>query len=107
MSNFISGVYQLRKESIKDWTNKTLEDLILRVDKNKILTFLYKNWNNKTFIRKVQPVGNLYWGVTEYHKEPQWLFDVYDLDKEDYRTYAFKDIISIVSNDVSIGEDNS
>ena len=74
----------------------------MKVDKNKVLKVLYKNWKDKTSVREVQPIGNLYWGVTQYHTEPQWLFDVYVLDKEDYRTYAFKDIINVLKSEASI-----
>lgn len=71
----------------------------MKVDNNKVLTLLYKNWKGKTSIRKVQPVGNMYWGKTDYHPEEQWLFDVWDLDKEDHRTYAISGIIQVLSND--------
>ena len=54
----------------------------MKIDNNKVLTLLYKNWKDQTSIRKVQPIGNLYWGKTEYHPEDQWLFDVWDLDKD-------------------------
>lgn len=72
----------------------------MKVDNNKVLTLLYKNWKDNTSVRRIQPVGNMYWGTTQYHLEPQWLFDVWDLDKEDYRTYSFKDIVSILSHEV-------
>lgn len=71
----------------------------MKIDNNKVLTLLYKNWKGNTDIRKVQPIGNLYWGQTEYHKEDQWLFDVWDLDKDAARTYAFKDIIKVLNNE--------
>jgi len=32
-------------------------------------------------------------GSTEYHKEEQWLLRAWDVDKQDYRTYALKDIL--------------
>lgn len=72
----------------------------MKVDNNRVLKLLYKNWKGETSVRRVQPVGNLYWGQTEYHKEDQWLFDVWDLDKEDHRTYAFKDIVSMLVYEV-------
>lgn len=71
----------------------------MKIDNNKVLTLLYKNWKGNTDIRKVQPIGNMYWGKTEYHKEDQWLFDVWDLDKDASRTYAFKDIIKVLNNE--------
>lgn len=32
----------------------------MKIDNNKVLTLLYKNWKGNTDIRKVQPIGNLY-----------------------------------------------
>ncbi len=31
-------------------------------------------------------------GYVEFHKVEQWLMKVWDLDKEDYRTYALRDV---------------
>lgn len=34
----------------------------------------------------------LLYGSTEYYPEPQWLLECWDLDKNDYRTFALKNI---------------
>ncbi len=72
----------------------------MKIDNNKVLTLLYKNWKGQTSIRKVQPIGNMYWGQTEYYKQDQWLFDVWDLDKDAPRTYAMNHIIQILNNEI-------
>jgi hypothetical protein len=34
----------------------------------------------------------VYWGATQHHSEPQWLFDALDLDRGERRTLAVNDI---------------
>lgn len=55
------------------------------------ITVRYKNYRGDVGDRKIIPLGIEY-GSTEYHPEKQWLLEVWDLDKRDYRTYALKDI---------------
>ncbi len=57
------------------------------------LTFTYSNHKGITSSRKVMPI-NLYWGSTEYHEEYQWLLKAFDLDKNEIRVFAVRDIIS-------------
>ena len=33
----------------------------------------------------------LYWGFNQWHPEPQWLMDAYDVRLDTNRTYALKD----------------
>jgi len=56
-----------------------------------MISVRYKNYRGETSERKIIPL-EISLGKTEYHKETQWLLQVWDLDKEDYRTYALKDI---------------
>jgi predicted DNA-binding transcriptional regulator YafY len=53
----------------------------------------YKNWKGKTSDRTVKPL-KIYFGLTEYHPENQWLLHAYDYEKQDFRTFAMKDISS-------------
>ena len=53
------------------------------------VTFDYVNWKGKTSQRRAV-IDRLYWGSNEYHPEPQFLVDGYDLDKTAPRTYALK-----------------
>lgn len=62
---------------------RRLEDLAVSVT--------YKNWQGQVGERKIIPLSTSY-GSTEYHKEPQWLLRVWDVDKRDYRVYAMRDI---------------
>ena len=55
----------------------------------------YKNYQGITSIRTIIP-QNIYYGSTDYHKEEQWLLDVWDIDKDAQRTYAMMDIIEFI-----------
>jgi len=63
---------------------KKIESLELKV--------VYKNYRGEIGKRRVIPIS-VYFGSNEYHKEEQWLMKVFDLDKNDYRDYALKDIM--------------
>lgn len=55
------------------------------------VTFTYKNWRGMVSTRTVQPF-RIFFGVTEYHPDPQWLLEAWDCDKDAARTFALKDI---------------
>lgn len=58
-----------------------------------VLVFDYTNHRGESARRMVSTSFlRLYWGSTEYHKEPQWLMETYDWDKREYRSFAVKDI---------------
>lgn len=57
------------------------------------LTFTYRNYKGITSNRKVIPI-NIYWGSNEYHEGDQWLLKAFDLDKNEIRFFAVRDIIS-------------
>ena len=74
---------ELPKDVQDKLNNNKIEDITIEV--------LYKNWRGEIGVRKILPL-DIYFGSSEFHKEQQWLMKVWDLDKEDYRTYALKDI---------------
>ena len=55
------------------------------------IEILYTNYRGETGRRKIIPSA-LRYGATEYHPEPQWLMDAFDLDKQAERTFALLDI---------------
>jgi len=57
----------------------------------------YKNWQGEIGIRTIIP-RNVWYGNTNYHKEDQWLMDVWDVDKDAQRTYAVMDIIEFIKD---------
>jgi len=71
-------------EDVKEkLSGRVLGDIAIKLE--------YKNWRGEVGIRTIFPL-DIYYGSTEYHKEEQWLIKVWDLDKNDYRTYALRDI---------------
>jgi len=55
----------------------------------------YKNWRNETSIRTIIP-AKVFFGRTDFHKEDQWLLEVFDVEKDALRTYAMQDIIEFI-----------
>ena len=51
----------------------------------------YKNWKGETAVRTIVP-REIFFGSSEWHKEPQWLLKVFDVEKNAERTYALRDI---------------
>lgn len=67
--------------------------IIPKVDQEKVVEIRYTNWRNETADRQIQPVG-IYFGCNEWHKEPQWLLSALDVEKNEMRNFALKDIAS-------------
>jgi predicted DNA-binding transcriptional regulator YafY len=54
--------------------------------------------------RQIRPLPEGFrWGSTEWHPEPQWLLDAYDVAKDDLRTFAVKDIHAWAPKDTATG----
>lgn len=61
------------------------------VDTATAIEILYTNYRGETSRRRVVP-SSLRYGSTEYHPEPQWLLDAFDLEKRAERTFAMRDV---------------
>lgn len=62
---------------------------VLRHLVNTQMAFVYLNHKNEIEPRRVA-VKHVFFGVKEpYYREPQWLFDALDLDRQAVRTFAF------------------
>ena len=55
-------------------------------------TFVYKNWRGEVAERQVVP-EKIGWGTNEWHPEPQWLMEGFDVDRQAMRCYALGDVI--------------
>ena len=55
----------------------------------------YKNYQGITSIRTIIP-QQIHYGSTDYHKEDQWLLDVFDVEKDALRTYALMNILEFI-----------
>lgn len=52
---------------------------------------VYTNYRGETAIRLIVP-ERIHHGATEWHPEPQWLLDAFDVEKDATRSFAMKDI---------------
>ena len=66
-----------------------------KVPSIKVIKVKYKNWKGETGIRTIIP-KKVWYGHTDYHLENQWLMDVWDVDKNNIRTYAMIDILEFI-----------
>lgn len=54
----------------------------------------YCNWRGEIAWRRIWPLARPpRFEATEWHPEPQWVFDVWDLDKGAERTFALQDVL--------------
>ena len=51
------------------------------------LTISYTNWRGEFGRREIAPI-HLIWGSNEWHPEPQWLIEAWDISKAEIRTFA-------------------
>ncbi len=56
-----------------------------------VVCIVYKNYRGETGIRHVIPKA-IRFASTDWHPEPQWLLEAYDVDKKADRSFAMKDI---------------
>lgn len=63
------------------------------VEPEKGVNVLYTNWQGKTAIRRIVPI-EVKWETSEWHPEPQWILDAWDIEKDARRSFAMKDIRS-------------
>lgn len=62
------------------------------MDDATLIEVLYTNWRGETSLRRVVP-KTLRFGTSEWHPDPQYLLDVYDVDKKVRREFALKDCV--------------
>lgn len=73
----------MHDESMKDANNEA--------DPARQVKFTYKNHAGKVQTRYVVPM-NIFYGISDWHPEAQWLLNAYDVVKMEERTFAMKDI---------------
>ncbi|MDI9408721.1 MAG: hypothetical protein QM523_05695 [Candidatus Pacebacteria bacterium] len=65
--------------------------LLNQIEQSKLVSIDYTNYRGERSFRKIIPVMVRY-GSTDWHPEPQWLLDAFDVEKEAERSFALKDI---------------
>ena len=58
------------------------------------MTFRYRNWRGEVAERRVLP-SSIWFGVTSYHPEPQWLMSAIDIERWEMRDFAMKDMTEV------------
>lgn len=70
------------------WSNGMLKS---HIQQQKTVVILYTNYKGETAERNIIP-QSLRFASTEWHPEPQWLLDAFDLDRQAKRSFALKDV---------------
>lgn len=67
----------------------------MQVDvENQIVEVDYTNWRGIRSTRKILPI-RIFFGSNEFHTESQWLLEALDIERQENRTFALKNIHSI------------
>lgn len=59
---------------------------------NNPFTFRYRNWRGQESNRRVIP-SRVYFDSTPHHKEPQWIMEAFDLDRQVARAFSMTNIL--------------
>lgn len=74
---------------LPDYTNYINEN------KSQAIKIDYTNYRGERRIRNIIPI-KIHRAVNPYHgKEPQWLMEAFDLDKKEFRSFAFSGIAGL------------
>jgi hypothetical protein len=68
-------------------------------DANKEVVIDYANWRGERAMRRIVPTGAMFFGSNEWHKEPQWLIEALDVEKNAFRHFALSGIRSWAAPD--------
>ena len=66
--------------------------LMVTFEPGQIIRFGYRNWHGKVGTRTARAI-RLTYGATEWHPEPQWLLEALDIEKNDVRLFALRDMV--------------
>lgn len=72
----------------------TLDTMRGIIRRNRQCTIRYRNWRGVESARDIEP-KELRFGSNEWHQDPQWLVDAYDMDKRSFREFAVSGILEI------------
>lgn len=63
------------------------KNVLRQAQDDRVIQFEYTNHRGETAIRTIEPT-EIYFGSNEYYPEKQWLLRGYDLNKDNFRTFA-------------------
>jgi predicted DNA-binding transcriptional regulator YafY len=58
---------------------------------NQVIRIVYTNYKGDTRVRQLQPI-RIHFSSTKWHPKPQWLLDALDLERNEERSFAIRDI---------------
>ena len=67
--------------------------VVVEVNEEEVVEIDYRNWRGETIKTKIVP-EHIFFGSANSHTEDQWFLNAYDLEWNDFRDFALKDIIS-------------
>ena len=70
------------------------ESTLLSLNGPQPVSFSYVNYKG-VFKRRKAILQAVYWGSNKWHSKDQWLVIGWDLEKQEERTYALKDIMDV------------
>lgn len=65
--------------------------LAMEFTSGQTIRFGYRNWQGAVAERTARVISLIY-GATEWHQEPQWLLQAYDLEKNAVRLFALRNM---------------
>lgn len=83
--------------NVSFWGDRTTFRVVIEGDTARLeklpeppLTLPYTNWRGETAIRNIRPIS-VKFTATSWHKEPQWILEAYDYDRQEMRGFAMRD----------------
>jgi predicted DNA-binding transcriptional regulator YafY len=64
-----------------------------RYDEERQVTIGYTNHRGEHSMRRILPI-KIWFGATHWHPQPQWLLKAIDIEKDNYRDFALRDVDS-------------
>lgn len=83
--------------SQKATTADTVEVSVIYANGGQRVWFTYTNWRGETSRRHVAMYG-AFWRTTERHPEPQWMLHAFDIEKDEPRIFAMRDIKDVTGD---------
>lgn len=62
-----------------------------QIDPTQAVTIRYTNYRGETGVRTIVPIS-ISFTSNEWHTDPQWILEAHDMDKNQTRSFAMKDI---------------
>lgn len=67
----------------------------IKINEHSWIRFTYVNYKGETSTRNAI-VKEVFFGSNKWHNEPQFLIKAWDLEKDDIRVFAMKDMTNII-----------